>query len=626
MKHHLCTFIAISLISTPSFAQDEEPFSDIVVLGSRLSTREAFSRPETITATDIQRYAGPTILDAIDTAPGVRAFNNGGAGGLSFLSIRGGEPNFTQIFLEGIKLNDPTNSAGGAFDFAQINPLALQSVDVLKLGASAISGADSLSGSVNLKLKRPENARASLSSSTFVETSGAINQNAAGEYGWTSGGVLLSGGFYDSGDLYEGSDLRRSTGLTRVVQDVGFADVDLIGLIASTDRTLFPEDSGGFELAVNREREDRQTELGLIGLKLAGRSVGIFKPNMAISWSSQTADVNTPRIEAGILDSVPAIESDFTFERFEAIGDIRTEINDDLQVVFGAAYLNESGQGDSIVDFGAPVPANFDIERSIASGFAEAYYRPVNWLNLSGALRYDHLDNDDSEFSYRLTSAFNNIDDAWRLSFSTARNFKLPSLFALAYPLIANPNLEEERGTSYEISFQQQIGTNGRLEVSVFRTRFEDLIDFDPETFTNVNRSEVVSKGAEVSASIALHPRLSWVGSGTFLDTDNRDVGAAPLRVRPRWQARSQFDFTVTENMNFYVAGSYVGDFFNSAVPTGLIEVDGRFVVDAGISWRIFKTVEVLLIGRNLSSADYQNAIGVQEPGTVLRFGLNLGL
>ena len=51
------------------------------------------------------------------TSPAVRAFSTGGVGGGSFLSIRGGEPNFTMVLIDGIRLNNPTNSRGGALRF-----------------------------------------------------------------------------------------------------------------------------------------------------------------------------------------------------------------------------------------------------------------------------------------------------------------------------------------------------------------------------------------------------------------------------------------------------------------------------------------------------------------------------
>ena len=126
-----------------------------------------------------------------------------------------------------------------------------------------------------------------------------------------------------------------------------------------------------------------------------------------------------------------------------------------------------------------------------------------------------------------------------------------------------------------------------------------------------------------MSVQSAVHPRVMWRGAGTYLDVDNRDEGADPLRTRPRWQAQSQFDFMISDDINLYTAASFVGDFFNSSIPTGLIYVDGRLIMDAGMSWNVGDNVEVLLSGSNLFSVDYQEAIGVQEPSTVFRFGLN---
>src|SRR3546814_1385182 len=68
-----------------------------------------------------------------------------------------------------------------------------------------------------------------------------------------------------------------------------------------------------------------------------------------------------------------------------------------------------------------------------------------------------------------------------------SEGYKLPSLFALAYPVIANPDLEPERGRTLTIGVEQSVGA-GQLRAAFFQSRFKNLIDLDRKS-TRLNSS-----------------------------------------------------------------------------------------------------------------------------------------
>ena len=72
------------------------------------------------------------LSDALRTLPGILIEEQGGAGGLVALSIRGGEGNFTKILLNGVALNDPTNVRGGSYDMNLLNDLEVDRIEVVK--------------------------------------------------------------------------------------------------------------------------------------------------------------------------------------------------------------------------------------------------------------------------------------------------------------------------------------------------------------------------------------------------------------------------------------------------------------------------------------------------------------
>jgi vitamin B12 transporter len=77
-------------------APPPETGEPIVVTASR-TAEGAVAGVSAVDADEIARLQPASLVEALDDVAGVRAFSTGGIGGRSFLSIRGGEPNFTMV-------------------------------------------------------------------------------------------------------------------------------------------------------------------------------------------------------------------------------------------------------------------------------------------------------------------------------------------------------------------------------------------------------------------------------------------------------------------------------------------------------------------------------------------------
>ncbi|MFA5057013.1 MAG: TonB-dependent receptor plug domain-containing protein, partial [Opitutaceae bacterium] len=99
-------------------------------------------RPETET--------GSTMVDALRGLPGVHIDQPGGPGGRSSLYLRGGEENYTIVLLDGVPVNNPTDSRGGGFDFGTLDAGEFATVEVVPGPVSARYGPDALSGVIKL--------------------------------------------------------------------------------------------------------------------------------------------------------------------------------------------------------------------------------------------------------------------------------------------------------------------------------------------------------------------------------------------------------------------------------------------------------------------------------------------
>ena len=79
------------------------------------------------------------VTELLRQVPGVHIDQAGARGGISSVYVRGSDPNFTVVLIDGVKVNDPTNSRGGSFDFSTLstdNMVVLENSNVEKLASN----------------------------------------------------------------------------------------------------------------------------------------------------------------------------------------------------------------------------------------------------------------------------------------------------------------------------------------------------------------------------------------------------------------------------------------------------------------------------------------------------------
>jgi len=585
----------------------------IVVTASRIQSAPGTATTE-IGRGEIEALHPVSLLDVLDGTPGVRAISVGGIGGGTFLSVRGGEPNFTLVSIEGVKLNNPINSRGGAFDLALIDPDLVESATIVRGPGSAIHGSDALSGLVAIRLRTADGAglggRGRLSISSKSETGAAFSL----ENGWSNGGIVAAGGLYDSGSLSLGSELERRQGLVHLRQEAGGFVLRALALHARARHETFPEDSGGPLFAVNRDRERGTLRLNAGSVSVRRQPSAGIRPNLMVSWSEQKDDLATPFIAPGTFDGVPAITSRSRFHRFEAIADVGLDLGPVITTL-GGALIREEGRSEGSLDFGFPVATGFRLDRTTYSGFAEAAWRPGAGFNLNLAGRVDKVEGGGASWTWRGAARWRPGGGGVELSASLAEGYKLPSFYALAHPLIGDPDLKPERSSNAEVGLSVRLGASGEAKATVFHNRFTDLVDFDAAAFRFVNRARVTVSGAELETRWRPGRRLELAAALTFLDTDS----ASPLRNRPRWQGSFRLSWRPTDTLDLSAQLRGNSAFLDASIPTGLITADGHLIVDLSLGYRFAPAFRLDIALRNLADAHYQDAVGFPASGRLLR-------
>ena len=91
-----------------------------------------------ITRAEIETSRARSVTELLRQVPGLHIDQPGGRGGVSSLYVRGGDPNFTVVLIDGVKVNDTTNSRGGSFDFATLDVDSIERIEVVRGPLSSV--------------------------------------------------------------------------------------------------------------------------------------------------------------------------------------------------------------------------------------------------------------------------------------------------------------------------------------------------------------------------------------------------------------------------------------------------------------------------------------------------------
>ena len=151
----------------------------VIVTGSNIPTAEEVGpNPVLNINRDLINKSGERSAEAliknlpVANANGVPLSNNntGFTPGASSISLRGFDPSATLVLIDGRRAAPFPVGQGGTFSFIDLNSIpraAIESIEVLKDGASSTYGADAVAGVVNIKLYK-EYRGAEASSSTGI--------------------------------------------------------------------------------------------------------------------------------------------------------------------------------------------------------------------------------------------------------------------------------------------------------------------------------------------------------------------------------------------------------------------------------------------------------------------------
>jgi vitamin B12 transporter len=608
----------------------ETQAAPVVVTGSRVATL-----PEDIAANvtvleradfDVEKPA--KLSDVLRRVAGIHVDQVGGRGGTGSLYLRGADPNYTLVLVDGVRVNDPTNARGGSFDFSTFDMSNVERIEIARGPYSAVYGGDALAGVINIITRQApaESVRGSVDAMAGAHDTRQLALNVAGPAGngtWSIGasdsneGEQIRGNDFESQRLSAGyhTELGRGTQLS------------LSARFAQSERAGFPDDSGGHEFAAIRAVETREADEALFGAGISHATDGASY-SLTVGYFDRDDHIESPGVAPGVRDpfGVPPSLVDSSIERLTATFTGTRRFSERVELAYGAEFQREQGSSEGELDFGGGfvLPTSFDLSRRSWAPFAEMRLQSDFGLSAQAGVRVDKPDGENSVTSPRARLAYDFAGNL-RLAASWGKAFKLPSLYALGHPLVGNPGLVPERAESHELQLSQHFaGGAAGWSLTWFEGEFRNAIDFDsgPPPML-VNRNQVDTEGLEFAGRYRAGEHWSFDGSITHAKSRITATGGE-LRNRPDWRGGFGAHWSPLSTLKFSASATYVGESFDSSIATGDVDLDAYTRIDVSAVWQLSEKVETWLAIDNLTDENYQQFVGFESRGLLPRAGVRL--
>ena len=624
----LALWLSMTGAADPPAAPPEPAEEPAATVYATTTVRERPVESATAAVTVLEREAieasgVATVQEALAFVPGVTLVSGGTRGGLTAAQIRGGDPNFTRVLIDGVPVNDGTYQIGEVFDLEALPASAVERVEVVRGPLSAYYGSTGLSGAIQVITRRGDGP-----------LEGEI-EAAAGNAGYRRAGASLGGGGERAGGfaslLGEEESERIAAERYRLAHFQGQArarladgaNLRLTGRFASWEGDDYPDASGGPVYGSGELRRADHEEASLGAQFVLDRTAGRLH-QLSLSVYRHDLDRGSPAIGFEVPASMEATR--FTRSRAGWVSSWPLRRAGDAQLNIGADVEREEGENRSTLflpDFlGGAVAGDYARTRTTPGVYSELTALR-NRRSLEMGLRADFPEDAGEELSPRLGLGYRLGSGGPRLRASRARAFKLPSFFALASPpaLGGNPDLRPEEAWGGDLGISHRFPT-AELDVTVFLQRYKDLVDFDFETFSHVNRSRVRAHGAEMALTWRPRTALNAAANLTWQEVEDTDTGQ-PLRHRPRWSGSVRAGWQGKAGFDLAADLRFVSSSVDEQIPVPeRREVEGYALLGGAANWRLGRRWRLTARADNLTDESYETLIGFPGAGRSGRLGL----
>lgn len=632
-----------ALPATPARAADAPPGPDagedapddrIVVTALRapvLQQRNA----STVTVLDEAQIvaAQPVALtDLLVRTPGISLSRNGGYGTATSLRIRGADAGQTVFVIDGMRIADPSSTAGG-YAFSNMMLDDIDRVEILRGPQSILWGSDAIGGVVNVTTRKPQ---APLEGSFAVEAGSHDTVSARAGIGgagrvadWRIAASTFSTdgiSARDNGTEDDGYRRQAASG-TATVHLAPHLSLDLRGYWADARNDF--DGTAGDTLAYGRTREWS----GYAGLDLALLD-GRFTNRLAV------LQTRTDRRNFDPARTVRPITFDANgrIRRFEYQGTFAA--SEALTLVFGAEREEQRMSTASPANTQAPyalVPYRVDTD----SLYAQARLAALPGLTLNAGARYDHQSRFGGNTVFSAGAAYTPDAGATILRATYDEGYKAPSLYQM-FSAYGVAGLAPEKARGWEAGVERRLGDVLHVSASWFERDTDNLIDFAycPTTgalpaactipgtttprfgyYANVRKAH--ASGIELTGSARWRVLFLEGNYSRIAAEDRSDNAAFPgrqLARAPRHLANVEGGVALPGGLRASVAARYSGRSYNSASSAQVLA--DYWLVDLRAQWQLAEALTLQARIENIADTTYETTAGYAALGRTVYLGL----
>ncbi len=516
---------------------------------------EAPSSVTIITADEARKYGHRTLADILQSVPGMYVTYDRN---YSFLGVRGfnrGDYNSRMLLLvDGHRVNNSLSD--GAFIGTEfiLDVDLIDRVEIIRGPGSSLYGNNAFFGVINVITRRgrdmPRNgAELSGEVASFDTYKGRATYGNKFNNGLE---LLLSGTLYDSAGperlFYKefAFPLLKPpiSGVAENADDDAFKS--FFGSVAFQDFSV----QGGF---INREKgnptaqfltdfNDRRLrttdDRSYVNLKYAHEFPEVVDVAVQAYYDRNDFDIVEPYVQQGgsLIKEVQVgewwgVELQLTKRLWER-----------HTVTFGGEYRDDFRQEQRVLDLGTGAITS-DTRRSRQSYgvYFQGDVAVLTNLHLNAGARYDQYGDFYPAFNPRLALIYNPVGQTvFKAIYGTA--FRAPNFFELRRAPGAPPPPEPETITTYELVYEQGIGSHWRSSLAGFYNQIDDLITFNQAGLFYENLNNAEAKGVELALdgfwASAVRGRASYAfqetkdsSTGRVLSDSPRHLGKLNLSV-----------------------------------------------------------------------------------------------
>ncbi len=561
MKHWMVRFVVVGwmLGVMPAWAETQDgdtarhTMETVVVTATKVEgyLSETGSAVTVITADDLKKKNKKILLEVLQDVPGLSIMQNGTYGGAASIYLRGTKPGHTLVMLDGIELNDSMKT-DRSVDLAHLLVDNIERIEIVRGAQSTLYGSDAMGGVINIITQKGE-GKAKLDTSFEAGSHNTFTTKAALSGAMDKIDYAISALRLNTDGISKSADGTEADGYenTTISMRLGYAlfeDANLDVVIRNVDAQYDYDDSGS---------DDDPNKVGWED-KLAGKISfdqiinAVWDHKLTFQYSKTKREYKD---EADAVDTTEDAHNWFDSDTRKVEWQHNVSPVDWVQLTAGAEYEVETGSGDGNRSWYA-----FDEETMENKAYyLQSQFKFFETLFITPGIRMDDNEFFGSETTYKISVSYLVKATGTRFKANWGTGFKAPSLYQLFSPY-GDPDLNPDRGVTYDIGFEQNLLKDRlTLGLTYFHNDFENMVEWDPNTFTYQNVDNAEMSGWEAQCSFKPLEIFSFGANYTYTVTEDKDTGFE-LRRRPEHQAALSINWAFIEDANLNLSVRYVGE------------------------------------------------------------------